>query len=102
MVPRDHCPDVQSSSSDEAGEEILEVTPTKVRRRNPQLPPPGEAWWKHKQSKIVHSSDDPEPGSQIEPVSACGRRMTKRFVKIDMLDDWTSKCRVCFVGRRQP
>ena len=94
--------DVQSSSSEGADEEILEVTLAKVRRMNPQLPPPGEAWWKHKQSKIVHSSDDIEPGSQFEPVSACGRRMTKRFAKIDTLDDWTSKCRVCFAGRRQP
>ena len=94
--------DVQSSSSEDAGEEILEVTPAKLRRMSPQLPPPGEAWWKHKQSKIVHSSDDIEPGSQTEPVSACGRRMTKNFTKIDTLDDWTSKCRVCFIGRRQP
>ena len=94
--------DVQTSSSEEVGGEPVEAAPAKLRRMGSQLPASGETWWKHKQSKIVHSSHAVEPGSQIEPVSACGRRMTKRFTKIDTLEDWTSKCRVCFVGRRQP
>ena len=94
--------DVESSSSDETDEAIVEASPAKIRRTGPEAPSLGETWWKHKQSKIVHSSHAVEPGSQIEPVSECGRRMTNRFARVDALDDWTSKCRVCFVGRRQP
>jgi len=95
--------DVQSFSFEDAGEEILEVTPAKVRRMNLHFSCyRGETWWKHKQSKTVHLSDDNKPGAQIEPVSVCGRRMTKGFAKIDTLDDWASKYRVCFVGCRQP
>ncbi len=32
-----------------------------------------------------------------ESVSLCGRRMTGKYEPISRVDDWTCKCRVCFV-----
>ncbi len=96
-------PDLLSSSSDEIEDEgEIEEPQTKVPRRLPDLIDEEEVFWKHKQSKIVHSAAAVGVSETTEHVSLCGRRMTKKYEKVQSIPDWTSKCRVCFAGRRQP
>lgn len=89
-----------SSDKDEEPEPIL--PPPKVSRRAMEVPSRDELWWKHKHSKIVHSSSGDALGGKSDHISACGRRMTNKYEPILTIGDWTSKCRVCFCGRRQP
>ncbi len=91
-----------ASSSDEIDEwENIEPKP-KASRRTTDQPDENEVLWKHKKSKIVHSSLASGSHENSEHVSSCGRRMTQKYERVQSISDWTSKCRVCFVGRRQP
>ena len=91
-----------SSSSDEI-DDIESVEPeVKVARRMPEQPIEDQVFWKHKRSKIVHSSLGPLGDGQAVQVSLCVRRMTEKYGQIQSIIDWTCKCRVCFAGRRQP
>ena len=91
-----------SSSSDEVDEDEIVEPQAKIARRLALQPLEEEALWKHKQSKVVHSSITSGVSPNAEHVSLCGRRMTAKYSQIQSISDWTSKCRICFVGRRQP
>lgn len=94
--------DPSGSSSEEAPDLDAEEPQPKIARRSREVPTERELWWKHKQSKIVHSSTVVAADSKAESISLCGRRMTVKYEQVQNIDDWTSKCRVCFCGRRQP
>ena len=73
---------------------------------------PDDAWVQNKKSKVIHAIEG--LGSKVtESVYAngeliqnqatrCGRMTSSNFTVISKIDDWTSKCRLCFKGRRDP
>ena len=73
---------------------------------------PDDAWVQNKKSKVIHAIEG--LGSKVtESVYAngelmqnqatrCGRMTSSNFTVISHIDDWTSKCRLCFKGRRDP
>ena len=82
------------------GTDLKKARPTGVR----ESPCAGEIWVQHGLLKTVHiamSSSFASTGAD-SLVTSCGRACTSRMQKIDVLSNWTLKCRVCFKGRRQP
>ena len=67
---------------------------------------------KNMKSKIVHEcrdkvtsvpcNDDVFHAVFDDALTVCGRAITKQFSVIHVVHDWTSKCRVCFRGKRGP
>ena len=71
-----------------------------------------EAFLRLKHSVIVHGCKaDRIDGTQCEEAilanlrgktTECGRVVDQRFLLVPSISDWTTKCRICFRGRREP
>ena len=76
--------------------------PRKVIKPVPggESPPMDEVWLQHIHLKTVHVASN-SIGSMCH-VTQCGRKCSKLYTSVAVLNDWTLKCRVCFKGRRMP
>ena len=71
-----------------------------------------DAFVKNKKTGVIHSIPDKacdfgvstyENSEVMQKLTTkCGRLTQKGFVFVEKIDDWTSKCRVCFRGCRDP
>lgn len=86
-----------SSSSEECLEDVRK-RPVKFRAVGPSFPDASEQWFQHHKTKTIHATEDVQ--SDVK-VSKCGRRMGPHHKSVESIVDWTAKCRVCFLGRRQ-
>ena len=96
--------DLDSSSSEppdssdiEPEDFHVEESPVKRRAVGPLVPSDNEQWFQHQVTRTVHALEVCKVASQV---AMCGRRLTSTYRRIQQIDDWTLKCRVCFVNRR--
>ena len=96
--------ETDSSSSDEAMSSESEVDPettseqpSKFRAVGPSFPEVFEQWHQHPKTKTIHATDDIDAPVKV---TKCGRRIAQHFVEVQIIKDWTLKCRICFHGRR--
>ena len=71
-----------------------------------------DAWVQHKKTKVIHaiagagslvSASVYANGELVQNrATKCGRLAGANFVVITTIEDWTSKCRLCFKGKRDP
>ena len=87
-----------ASSSSEDFLQPVEERPSKFRAVGPSFPDASEQWFQHSQTKTIHATEDVD--AEVK-VSKCGRRLGSRFRSVPQVVDWTAKCRICFLGRRQ-
>jgi hypothetical protein len=71
-----------------------------------------DTWVQHKKTKIIHAIKD--MGHQVpdsvdangelvqNKATRCGRLTNSNFTIVKEIADWTSKCRLCFKGNRDP
>ena len=71
-----------------------------------------DAWVQHKKTKTIHAIKD--MGNQVSDsvyangeiiqnkATKCGRLTSSNFTVVKEIADWTSKCRLCFKGNRDP
>lgn len=86
------------SSSSDVLQEVGEERPSKCRALGPSFPDSSEQWFQHGKTKTIHATEDVDVDIKI---TKCGRLIGGQHKQIDSLGDWTAKCRVCFLGRRQ-
>ncbi len=87
-----------ASSSSEDFLRPVEERPFKSRAVGPSFPDASEQWFQHSQTKTIHATEDVNADTKV---SKCGRRLGSRFRNVPQVVDWTAKCRICFLGRRQ-
>ena len=71
-----------------------------------------DAWVQHKKTKVIHaitgagslvSGSVYANGELVQNrATKCGRLASANFVVVTTIEDWTSKCRLCFKGKRDP
>ena len=71
-----------------------------------------DAWVQHKKTKSIHAISDIEHqvsdsvyanGELVQgKATRCGRLTSSNFTVVKEIADWTSKCRLCFKGNRDP
>ena len=105
--------DSTSTSGDDFGESEAEddheVEPAGQNVLNEDY---NDAWVQHKKTKIIHAIKD--MGHQVSDsvyangelvqgkATRCGRLTSSNFTVVTEIADWTSKCRLCFKGNRDP
>ena len=91
--------DADSSSTEEAACSSSEDPQiADVERPSKIFPDASEQWFQHVKTKTIHAADDVDVDVKV---SRCGRRMGPCHRSVQSIVDWTAKCRVCFLGRRQ-
>ena len=71
-----------------------------------------DAWVQHKKTKVIHaiagagslvSGSVYANGELVQNrATKCGRLAGANFAVVTTIEDWTSKCRLCFKGKRDP
>ena len=71
-----------------------------------------DAWVQHKKTKVIHaiagagslvSGSVYANGELVQNrATKCGRLASANFAVVTTIEDWTSKCRLCFKGKRDP